>query len=113
MKSRTLTCIASLLLVAVSCGHGVEPDNTPAVPEEELQCISLTHGMKEYVLSLTLDGHAKSVDWGDGSTETYREGLKHVYTSGGTHTIKITGTDMDSFMLAPAGENEVIDLSSF
>lgn len=44
------------------------------------------------------------VIWGDGSYETYAEGLTHTYAAPGIHTIRIEGTSLP-FFLIPAPQN--------
>lgn len=78
------------------------------------QTLTFQHsGASFTVPSMAGSSLAARVNWGDGTEEGYKVGLKHDYASSGSHTVVIKSAGANSFKLESVAGVREIDLQSF
>ncbi|MBQ6299448.1 MAG: BACON domain-containing protein [Bacteroidales bacterium] len=78
------------------------------------QVLVIKHTLGDFVLpSFTGSSMAGQVNWGDGAEETYSSGLKHSYTTAGSHTVEIKTAGAFSFKLESVAGVTELDFGNF
>ncbi len=101
---------ARLGVIALS-GGGINPDFVSTWDTTQAGSASDT-----VVLPLQSGGvYSGTIDWGDGNTDPLSYANRtHVYTTSGTYTITISGSDIQGFRFAAGGDRlKITDISNF
>lgn len=116
MKKIYYFSIAVLLMAGC---HGdkplPEPEPNPN-PEEDAVVttfsLTLRHNM-DYLRSPEWRGSDPqgSVDWGDGTTQSYSDGIDHYYDADGAHAARFDMADVEGFEIEQLGDIKHFDIA--
>ena len=102
-RSSEIVIIAGDLMHTVTIEQGAKPEMISLVLEH-----SSTHLDSPTWGGSNIRG---SVDWGDGTTEEYQEGMSHDYTDTQKHSAQFTMEGATSFRIERVGEIESVTIS--
>lgn len=102
-RSSEIVIIAGDLMHTVTIEQGAKPETMQLLLEHT----------SSYLDSPTWGGSniRGSVDWGDGTTEEYQEGISHDYTDTQKHSAQFTMEGATSFHIERIGEIESVTIS--